>query len=717
MASRLTPRRRQDELGDPAVRVLPPEHMPQWDGRLLPPPPGRAPGVPAAVLVGGFVLVALLSVAWGYSMGSPGTDGPKVTETVAAEPEKPQTTPTSAATPRASSASSLVRETTTAFFRATPGHAVPEGAAEYLNRNVVRSLTADADGYLWTAGPGGVVRWDPRDGTTVPYTLPDGTGPLDARGIAVAQDGDVWVTTPGRISHWDGDEWLFDGRIGAGDGVAVLDEVAVTDDGSVWASSDRRPSASDAEEAHHLHHSRGTFEGRVDSSVLPANVAQLVPEGDSLWVVAGGQVWRHWSGVWTREIFSSGRWITAIAIQPGPGRSVLVGFEDGGVSAWDGDELLDMGAGGDGLVPAGSQGEVGALTVDEDLVPWALVVSWRADGATQELVRLDNFSRYPVPTADPWTESPMVAANGKLWLGTPDGLVGFDGSGWSTLRITDEEPTYRGGLMAVDAAGDLWMVDGGSLVRWDGTSRTTLTMEDLGWAGSDVGSSTWVTAAPDGRLWAGASCATSVLDRGVWVAVGRPEDRRACWPWTAVAGIDGSLWMLAGDGGDTRLHRFDGEAWSTLELPTHAVWSIALSPDNTLWAAGEGVSSLEDGEWNLRLGGVNVTTVASGVVGSVWAAEQCWECPEAASGLWQWVDGAWTREGTFTVSNLVMASDGTGWAIVEGTDDTGGLWRNAGSGGGFRPLLADETLYTMALDRNGGVWVGGDARLLHVTGP
>jgi hypothetical protein len=101
----------------------------------------------------------------------------------------------------------------------------------------------------------------------------------------------------------------------------------------------------------------------------------------------------------------------------------------------------------------------------------------------------------------------------------------------------------------------------------------------------------------------------------------------------------------------------------------------------------------------------------------VWAAEQCWECPEAASGLWQWVDGVWTREGTFTVSNVVMAGDGTGWAIVEGTDGTGGLWRNAGSGGGFRPLLADGTLYTMALDRNGGVWVGGDARLLHVTGP
>ncbi|HEX9644930.1 MAG TPA: hypothetical protein VGC11_13145, partial [Acidimicrobiia bacterium] len=204
MASRLTPRWNQDDtpalqmrarmervsgsagMGEPSVRVLPPD-VPAHQGGPPPPPPPRRRAIPPAILIGAFALVAIVSLLYGYRLGTRENEAPEPTDTVA--PDLADTAPPTAEEPP----EVRFRETTTAFVRSEPGHEVPEGAVEYLNRNIVWSLAVAADGFIWTAGPGGVVRWDPRTGTGEPQTLPDGTGPVDAIGIAAGPDGDIWV--------------------------------------------------------------------------------------------------------------------------------------------------------------------------------------------------------------------------------------------------------------------------------------------------------------------------------------------------------------------------------------------------------------------------------------------------------------------------------------------------------------------------------------------
>jgi hypothetical protein len=662
------------------------------------------------VLVGGFALVAILSLLYGYSLGSR-------EQTEAAADDVIDLPATEAPTDTVVTASPFP-ESTTSFVGAAPGHVVPAGAVEYLNRNVVRSVAVDPEGFVWTAGPGGVVQWNPRTGLPVLHTLPDGTGPLGAVDIAVGDDGDVWVTTERGISHWDGDTWLADAVPAPAEAGTRMDGVAVAPDGSVWAASNQWPTTSDGRGLFRLHRADETFEGRVDSFNVANSVQQFIVAGDALWAVIGDEAWRYAGGTWSKEIDVGGRWINGLSFEPDG--SAWIATTDLGVRRWEGGPLIDVGAGRDVLIPDSIDGDVMSVVVDDDLIPWALVYGNDGLGSvTQELVRLDDFTRYALPIQAACCGGGAVAAvDGTVWIGTLDGLVGFDGTAWSILRIADELAVAFAGSMAVDADGVVWLADGTSVVRWNGRSARVMTRGALGWPEMPDMSfaGTWVEAAPGGPVWAGVGCRVSMSGDGGWRPVTPPDglDGRFCWPFGRGAGADGSLWLLSDPGSGARLDRYDGEAWDSAPLPEHDVWTIAVASDGTLWAGGTAVSHLEDGVWVTQLEGVNVTTIEVAGDGSVWAAEECWDCPGGGGGVWHLADGVWAREGVYIAPAMAMAADGSGWAIVRGADGNAGLWRNAGSGAGFRPVVA-QAFTTLALDPDGGVWAASDGRLLHVT--
>ena len=707
-------------MGEPSVRVLPPD-VPAHQGGPPPPPPPRRRAIPPAILIGAFALVAIVSLLYGYRLGTRENEAPEPTDTVA--PDLADTAPPTAEEPP----EVRFRETTTAFVRSEPGHEVPEGAVEYLNRNIVWSLAVAADGFIWTAGPGGVVRWDPRTGTGEPQTLPDGTGPVDAIGIAAGPDGDMWVTTASGISHWDGEAWLTDGVLSQRDSGTYLGGVAVAPDGSVWVAGDSWDSPVPPNSTHLLYRATDAFEGRVTSFAVDRPVDQLVTANGSLWAVTGGEVWRLEGGGWIREIDGLTRSITGVAFEPNGRAWVTVG--DGGVMVWDGVGLVDVDLGEDVLVPSGVDGDVISVAVDDDLVPWALVISWTPQGsATQELVRLDDLTRYPLPIPDAPSGGRMVAAGGRVWVATRDGLLSFDGTAWSTLRIPREVALPWTNSTAVDAAGNLWMSDGLSLVRWNGRVTRSFTPEDLGLSPSPAErsgtlspspagrSGTWVAGSPDGIVWAGAGCQASMLRDGSWLPVVSPPGAGFCWEGRAV-GTDGSLWVLDSTESGPRLDHFVGEETTTVPLPDHGVSSLAVASDGTLWAAGTAVSRLTDDGWVTELDGLNATTIAVAADDSVWVGERCWDCDAGAgSNLWHLAGGTWTRVGTQTVIAMVMAHDGTGWALIE--DAAGGthLWRNAGAGDGvFWPFHEIGPFAALAPDNDGGVWAASDGRLLHIT--
>jgi streptogramin lyase len=61
-------------------------------------------------------------------------------------------------------------------------------------------MAFDRDGNLWAVGPGGVVRWDPTNGSYTKYTVDDGLADNAVSSIAVAPDGALWFGTDGGVS-------------------------------------------------------------------------------------------------------------------------------------------------------------------------------------------------------------------------------------------------------------------------------------------------------------------------------------------------------------------------------------------------------------------------------------------------------------------------------------------------------------------------------------
>ena len=90
----------------------------------------------------------------------------------------------------------------------------------WSNANDIRAVALDADGRsIWSAGPGGVTRFDPAAGTFRKFNTFNGLIDGLCYDVAVAPDGAVWVGTFSGVSRYkDGlwKSWALKPAIGSG---------------------------------------------------------------------------------------------------------------------------------------------------------------------------------------------------------------------------------------------------------------------------------------------------------------------------------------------------------------------------------------------------------------------------------------------------------------------------------------------------------------------
>ena len=142
----------------------------------------------------------------------------------------------------------LVRALTARLARAPlgrearPSEASQPGWVNYTDTNKVLDLVFDANGYLWAATTGGVVRWDVARGTYRRYTTADGLADHFVASVAVAPNGALWFGTVDSLSRYadrDGSgegEWTTYRAVGGVDctcGAAL----AFSPDGVLWIAT------------------------------------------------------------------------------------------------------------------------------------------------------------------------------------------------------------------------------------------------------------------------------------------------------------------------------------------------------------------------------------------------------------------------------------------------------------------------------------------------
>lgn len=520
-------------------------------------------------------------------------------------------------------------------------------------------LVVDRDGSLWAFGAGRLSRIDPATGRRTSWTIADDaafaapriaraagggvwlTGarairwfdgvrfrdviptPVDTWDVLEAADGSLWASSWGSgLLHWDGRSWSGLGRCSSGGSAGLL---ALDPSGRlVVAFADRPNSIARYDGATYW-----TFTGPFGSSRGEPLSLAVTPDG-AVWVGGDSGVARFDGATW--ESFASAEFsgTSALAVDPGGTVYAALGYPDGPsasrLARWDG------------------RGWVG--------------VGW-AEAALAD--------------APPRFAALAFAPDGTLYAATSEGIGQYRDGAWR-LVTTRDGPLWPSDIVALGRdeawAGDdrgLWHLRDGSwtLVELPGT-RMDRWVADLDISG-------------DGTLWVATAERVVALVDGEAVEVPFP-------PLTAprlLAGAAGrSAWVVGGEG-EVSLVRITGRKPTVTAVerpPLGAVQRLAVAPDGTLWAAGDGggpggggVARFDGHAWTIEhpLGAVAVgaSTVAVAPDGTVWAGL----LPDAPG-----------------PGGPIVRFDGRRWTSP-GPDDADGMWVN-----GF------------AFGRDGSVWVAGD---------
>ncbi len=714
-------KRRADIDGDErqfedTVRVVPTTGV-EWSRELRNRPPSFR------LMLGILLTVAGLggSFAYGFTIGSDREAATDASSAVLAEAwrrdraildSSPSTTEAILLSEAVPSTEAVLSSETISIRWLAPEHDVPDGATEFLNPNLISGVAVDPEGFIWSVGPGGVVRWDPTDGSSTRLTLPDGTGPVAASLIAVAETGESWVSSGDELWHWDGAEWLRGRYMSTGE--LEITALAAVGGGMVWVgTTDWGPVGLPHGR---LNRGKGFFAGDIEALAVNGSIEEMSAASDgSVWALIEGDLWRSAGDNWTRVIDSFPGWIRNIASDPNGGVWFV---NEAGLQYLDSHSSDPVPV--NLRTPDGAQtrGNVQRVAVGSDGVPWVMMATWSEDGEITELVRVDDLTRHPSPAVG--RTEPVVSPDGTVWFGTDEGLMGFDGDTWSTLRLPDMPPVPYVSSMAVDHDGILWVTGGADVWTWNGTSWTSHDPESLGWPDEDDDEwpPVWVAAGRDGTMWAFIDCRFLVRSEAKWVLLDEPEgiDGSACWLNGWAIGPDGSLWVLLDSIGGRYLYRHDGTAWSQGPRSDGRdfVGTLAVGDDGTVWGAASDIRILGSDGWTSVLGGVGVDSLAVAGDGSVWAAAQYWRGSSEDSAVWGFIDGVWTRNTSLAgVSRFVTAADGVIWAIARGANGREGVFRQRADGS-FERVVTDSSLSLLIADADGGMWVGAAGRVLHL---
>jgi diguanylate cyclase (GGDEF)-like protein len=346
------------------------------------------------------------------------------------------------------------------------------------------------------------------------------------------------------------------------------------------------------------------------------------------------------------------------------------------------------------------------------------------------------------------------ARDGALWVGSPSGLMRFDGAEFSRLEIgRDGSPADRYVAALLTATdGTVWAATRGALVAVAGKSWQRFGVE----AGLPAAEAAALAETSDGSLWLATARGLAHFSHGRGVLVDLPVEGGIVATSALTSGTEGPLWvatdrglvaLVPPNGAATlrqdplpsaivsALHRDRaGRVWIGTSLglamidkgpaqvptpvrPLEGVWirSLLEDRDGNLWIGTRGA-----GVFRLRGDRLDSMTVANGLPsdlvrqifedrdGALWLA--------TAGGLARLTDGPVT---TWTVSEGLTSR--FVWTVHE--DSAGTLWVGTSGGGvlrltagGFEPpgfaaaALAGVEVRSFLSDPDGTLWIGTGGR-------
>lgn len=330
--------------------------------------------------------------------------------------------------------------------------------------------------------------------------------------------------------------------------------------------------------------------------------------------------------------------------------------------------------------------------------PAGAVSPWSHFDKTSGLV--DNTVRVIVPGSD-----------GKLWIGTRNGLSVYDGEQWKNLTKEDGLPDNDVNSIFHDPRGQTWLGTrrGFGLFRDGQWSR-------LGLPGAGEGERVSVVADSKGGMWFGYVGGLMRFDAGGSELMRIPELEGV--PVTALlAGREGGLWAGTAAG----LRHFDGSSWESHGaregLSAGAVTVLLEDSRGTVWAGTEeGLSEYDGIGWTSYGAGddlpnTRITALAEDREGRVWIGT------EGGAGYYDGYEWIWLgeEEGIPSEKVFALSSDGNG-SIWIGTSH--GLAKYDTSWSTLPPLGYDEHLPRAPLLRGseGLLYVGTGEGFLEIDG-
>ena len=431
-----------------------------------------------------------------------------------------------------------------------------------------------------------------------------------------------------------------------------------------------------------------------------------------LWVGTADAGLFCYDGVEFESFRGSSRGVDAeliLALAPGQKDQIWIGSNNG-VIQYDGSQFHTLAA----TRPFAGQ-QVSSILAESDGTVWF--------GTTVGLGRLkgDTLKVFTVADGLPgrWVKSVVRARDGTLWVGTLGGAARFDGQTFTSLPLISgvAHPGVERVFESKD--GVLWFATSVGVFRYDGSATTRLDV-DRGLASNLVNA---LAETSDGALWIATDAGLSryhgstLLNFTTKDGLGHAQVRHI------VADEDDVLW-LATDAGVSRfdpngilaftnkdgLRRSDSPAGAT-----SGVFAIETDANGRFWIGTE---------WGgvFRVNGRKLEAVRS---------------PDSPAGGYVRKIHR-TRDGTlwFGTDSGILKYNGTElvsvvkrpWVLALGSDHEGNLWfghgwanpagvfvfdPRAGSVEARKAKVAERKVWSVAGDRERGVWVGTASGLIH----
>jgi signal transduction histidine kinase/ligand-binding sensor domain-containing protein len=442
-------------------------------------------------------------------------------------------------------------------------------AEDGLPDNRVVGLAQTADGYLWVATQGGVVRFDGVRFQRVSLDRSLGLIAGTMRALMLDRTGRVW------LAKEEGDTlFCFDGAQ-----VRML-----TADQGLPKNETQRSMALDGRGDLWVTYSSGKVircnpDGKLDAFTTKDGL----PKGDDICWLASGRDGTLWFAKGGRVgVFRNGRF--NVLENFGSPALRIAAAHSGGIWICAGQQILKFDEGVETvelgeIIPdeAGDRSsfEPSVLLEDRDGAVWVGTVA-------AGLFRCDSNAVAKVELSNPAILSLAEDREGNLWAGTRGGLNRVHRRLTSMIKPADGLPFQGVQSVCQDATGALWLVgENGVLVRGQGTNWIVqspsggLVPTHVTCAAADTNGSVWIGTWGGGLYqWAG----------GKFKDLGLQADLHQKSPRSLLVTHTGDLWIAA-DSPDV-LYRLRGGKLQSFALPSGHRFIRALAEDasGNLWA-------------------------------------------------------------------------------------------------------------------------------------